>query len=639
PSASVKALGRYLMLAKQAFEKGVEPEVISKAFTQFARFGHYASFAMTQGKKTDREILEDWNGRIPEKKRLVVSIPAGGRDLSESAKEGLKSANREAKKKTTDLREGLRKLENALIHPSLRDLTVSSAEGMAQIERLGREITSTESESALLEMMKEYPSICQLYKHHLFQEILQRQGRAVVFTSLDCSRDLTKKMLETLFRHQKKRVKLLTLHGSMSKEERQSALSSFRSAMGKDDARVLIISLQTGAVGLNIPEAEVSFFLTKGGYNPAYVEQAEDRIVRANCKSAGEVRHVVHFDWGTLLDEHVEVIRRKKQLWSELLKSCRELTAENMPMLFDLFVQILAYDRAHEILRASHSPKEMQALLWQKLPNKLLGELMRRPITHLMKKRLDENRGVISLRTLLSNLFVGKDNKALEEILALPQIAKLVDRRVDLNEESLAKADRVEVLLGGMGIDVAQFLAEAKPPFIKHCLQVIPSFIPARKDPEVPAPKKPRRAAGKEVTQAALEAVQGGAKRPFGQFERIAMPVEGERGLKLAAWIGERASNDAALRAELVHTFKDRSLFEEVRGGRIDMLGALQELFTRGLQEEEVRTDSNVRVWTFADGAYHNISGIASSSDQTIHLFGKSLAKGRNAYELLLDRS
>jgi SNF2 family DNA or RNA helicase len=102
-----------------------------------------------------------------------------------------------------------------------------------------------------------------------------------------------------------KGIPVLSLHGGLSTVQRQKVLSDFQNAQ---QGTVLVMTLKTGGVGLNLTQASYVFHL-EPWWNPAVENQATDRAHRLGQSKAVQVyRYIMHES----LEEKIETLKIQK---------------------------------------------------------------------------------------------------------------------------------------------------------------------------------------------------------------------------------------------------------------------------------------------------------------------------------------
>lgn len=122
---------------------------------------------------------------------------------------------------------------------------------------------------------------------------------ALVFTQFLKTLETTVKVL------QENQIPVLCLHGGLTAVQRQKVLQEFQEAQV---GTVLVMTLKTGGVGLNLTQASYVFHL-EPWWNPAVENQATDRAHRLGQKKAVQVfRYIMHES----LEEKIEVLKSQK---------------------------------------------------------------------------------------------------------------------------------------------------------------------------------------------------------------------------------------------------------------------------------------------------------------------------------------
>lgn len=167
----------------------------------------------------------------------------------------------------------------------------------------------------------------------MLEETLENRNKALVFTTFV-------RMGEFLQRHLQDRLKIQAdfLHGGINLQQRQHMVDRFQE--GGQEVPILLLSLRTGGVGINLTAANQVFHYDRW-WNPAVENQATDRAHRI-----GQIRRVQVFKFlvaGTI-EEHVDSLIRSKTLLTEELLGSGEawLTELSNERLFELLSLPLA---------------------------------------------------------------------------------------------------------------------------------------------------------------------------------------------------------------------------------------------------------------------------------------------------------
>jgi len=109
-------------------------------------------------------------------------------------------------------------------------------------------------------------------------------------------------------------IKNVRILGGLSIEEREAA----KVAINEGDARVLVCTIRSGGVGLNLQGASLGIFISKE-WNPMEQEQASGRLHRI-----GQTRnvHIISLLCAGTIDERVErLLEKKQQMTDDVLKT------------------------------------------------------------------------------------------------------------------------------------------------------------------------------------------------------------------------------------------------------------------------------------------------------------------------------
>jgi len=140
------------------------------------------------------------------------------------------------------------------------------------------------------------------------EALLDKGESVLVFTNFVSTLDYIK----SIFEHHHHQA--LCIHGSMSQAQRKTTLESFENS---DKPMLLIMTLKTGGVGLNLTKANHVFHL-EPWWNPAAENQGTDRVHRM-----GQTKHVnvVRFIMEHSIEEKIQNLKLKKSQSFEALFS------------------------------------------------------------------------------------------------------------------------------------------------------------------------------------------------------------------------------------------------------------------------------------------------------------------------------
>jgi SNF2 domain-containing protein/helicase-like protein len=149
-------------------------------------------------------------------------------------------------------------------------------------------------------------------------EIVESGESALVFTQFLQTLDHTVKLLRAAG------VPVFALHGGIPTKQRQTILSEFNKVAG---GAVLVMTLKTGGVGLNLTKASYVFHL-EPWWNPSVENQATDRAHRIGQNKAVQVfRYIMHES----LEEKIELLKDRKDRKFQVLFTNSEKEVEVGP--------------------------------------------------------------------------------------------------------------------------------------------------------------------------------------------------------------------------------------------------------------------------------------------------------------------
>lgn len=113
------------------------------------------------------------------------------------------------------------------------------------------------------------------------------------------------------------------IHGAISSKGRSQVLEQFQNS---DKPMVLLMTLKTGGVGLNLTKASVVYHV-EPWWNPAVENQATDRVHRLGQKNDIQVYRLIMKD---SVEEKIELLKLKKKSYFDSLFSQEESTSVRM---------------------------------------------------------------------------------------------------------------------------------------------------------------------------------------------------------------------------------------------------------------------------------------------------------------------
>ncbi len=143
------------------------------------------------------------------------------------------------------------------------------------------------------------PPKLEALKEALF-EIVEAGESAIVFTQFLRTLDRTEGLLKSAL------LPTYVIHGGLTQSQREKVLREFNENSG---GAVLLMTLKTGGVGLNLTKASYVFHL-EPWWNPAVENQATDRAHRLGQKRSVQVyRYIMHES----VEEKIELLKKRKQ--------------------------------------------------------------------------------------------------------------------------------------------------------------------------------------------------------------------------------------------------------------------------------------------------------------------------------------
>lgn len=142
----------------------------------------------------------------------------------------------------------------------------------------------------------------------MLQEITEEGHSAIVFTQFMSTFGRLKDLLK------KQNIKAFEMHGGTPRKDRETLLKEFSSETSEKGS-VLLMTLKTGGVGLNLTRASYVFHL-EPWWNPAVENQATDRVHRLGQRKNVTVYRMIMKE---SVEEKVEILKKRKaQLFNNL---------------------------------------------------------------------------------------------------------------------------------------------------------------------------------------------------------------------------------------------------------------------------------------------------------------------------------
>lgn len=166
----------------------------------------------------------------------------------------------------------------------------------------------------------------------MIEEAISEGDKTLVFTQFSEMGKMLKKHLENRLN-----CEILFLHGGTPKKKRDAMIQRFQGDESGPHARVFILSLKAGGVGLNLMAANRVFHYDRW-WNPAVENQATDRAYRIGQKKNVLVHKFVCA--GTLEERIDQLIEQKKELAESIVGTSEawitEMSTEQLKDLFKL---------------------------------------------------------------------------------------------------------------------------------------------------------------------------------------------------------------------------------------------------------------------------------------------------------------
>ncbi len=186
----------------------------------------------------------------------------------------------------------------------IQETILAQGEGKCQLQMLTAllRLRQTCSDPSSLPGVKYegIPPKLEALKEALF-EIVESGESAIVFTQFLRTLERTENLLKAAL------LPTYTIHGGLTQIQREKVLREFNE---NKRGAILLMTLKTGGVGLNLTKASYVFHL-EPWWNPAVENQATDRAHRLGQRRAVQVyRYIMHES----VEEKIELLKKRKQL-------------------------------------------------------------------------------------------------------------------------------------------------------------------------------------------------------------------------------------------------------------------------------------------------------------------------------------
>lgn len=301
PEESQKALTVGLQKIKEnlvdSIESGeIDTKMLINVYAHYKAFKQILDQVVIYKKTTDPQVIQDWEGKVPT--RLDESSEV---ELAPEVLEALSKATQDLIRTKSQLAFNS-KSNAALIHTSL--INQSIKEDSSAVQKLYQsaeegDISSLIEQSSFLKLLfgGEDPVLQRSYRENM---------KALIFVDHYATGKLIQIGAKRIYG---KTVEFF--NGQCSHEEKSRLTSWFEDT---SEPRVLVLSMQAGGVGLNLPSARLVVDLSQD-YNIAQHYQAVARAIRAN--NEGEIRVLRPLFKGSFYQAHVSAHQARKAQWMQ----------------------------------------------------------------------------------------------------------------------------------------------------------------------------------------------------------------------------------------------------------------------------------------------------------------------------------
>lgn len=310
---------------KGLLSEKVNPELLEelalKSFVHFYHLNTVLHKMVIAMDSTHPLVIANWEGRVPSVELVehLVTVADKG-PFHKITQQFLQS------KRQLDFQTSTKK---ALIHTSAIDLKGSSYDA-AHLQFKPNEIHQWIDGSAMLKPFYKNPETGRYGNEH-FQQCVDLKLKGIIVVDYTLAAKLAKIVLDS-----SKEIDSYIYSGDMKIEERESAIKKFKedSPAGLKKAKILILMMKAGGVGLDIPQADMVFGLAKT-YSSSSWEQAYYRAIRVG--NIGK-KIIIDMNYDIFFSDHVKLVNQKKNKLTKLV-------LKNSPFIkkFQQWLKIAAY--------------------------------------------------------------------------------------------------------------------------------------------------------------------------------------------------------------------------------------------------------------------------------------------------------
>jgi len=291
----------------------VDPEeqdrLILTGFAHFLNLANVLKRVVLTKETRSLDVLRDWENLVPQANFLEHRVPLETRypEVFKAIQICEQSIQGVAKKQLLEL-ESKTKRYLILGHEYyLERVDISHPQVTAFLDSLNSDPRKLNT------VVEQSPYLKELTENLKFLELIRNKKKGILFVENLLLGTLIKKLINQKFSDS---CKAKFFNGKLTLDERDKATRWFKDNSTDNHGKLLILSIDAGGVGLNLPEAEVVFVLTID-YNPSKEQQAIKRAFRVGSNGQKDV--VSFFFENIYIQTHRDCIVQQKLFWIDFL--------------------------------------------------------------------------------------------------------------------------------------------------------------------------------------------------------------------------------------------------------------------------------------------------------------------------------
>lgn len=288
-------------------------EIALRSFAHFYHMNTILQKLLVSIRSDHPQVLEDWGGRVPSAEYHTLHVKVPNPDLFEKATDLFRSsiANHSSQEKTFKGQIFYeKKIKRLLLHPALEGLESDALKNKITFFD-PKNIHKWIEESAMFKPF--YKDANGKFGNELFQNCVDEKKKGVIIIDQKIAAQVGKIVLEA-----SGDIEAFIYEGCLKASERKAILERFKSNENEGinkKAKILLLMIKAGGVGLNIPEADYVFVASE-----SYSIAAELQAI-ARAKRVGHVgrKFIVKLAYNIFLSQHISIINLKKEHWIALI--------------------------------------------------------------------------------------------------------------------------------------------------------------------------------------------------------------------------------------------------------------------------------------------------------------------------------